>query len=60
MSGRRGPVVLHAPRDLFSAEVDPPVALPVACAAPGAPTADQLAAIMTMLEGASEISSAFR
>ncbi|NNF79427.1 MAG: thiamine pyrophosphate-binding protein, partial [Rhizobiales bacterium] len=52
MSGRRGPVVLHAPRDLFSAEIDPPMISPVTCAAPGAPTAEQLARITALLEGA--------
>ncbi|MCP5085011.1 MAG: thiamine pyrophosphate-binding protein [Alphaproteobacteria bacterium] len=52
MSGRRGPVVLHAPRDLFSHEIDPPTVSPVTCAAPGAPTAEQLTQIMALLEGA--------
>lgn len=52
MSGRRGPVVLHAPRDLFSAEIEPPHAAPVVCAEPGAPTQDQLAQIMALLNAA--------
>lgn len=49
MSGRRGPVVLHAPRDLFSAEIAPPTVPPLTWAAPGAPTADQLNQIMALL-----------
>ncbi len=53
MSGRRGPVVLHAPRDLFAAEMDPPSPQPLAHAEPGAPTTRQLDQIMAQLEGAS-------
>ena len=49
MSGRRGPVVLHAPRDLFSAEIEPPEANPLTWAEPGAPTAEQIEKIMSLL-----------
>ncbi len=39
MSGRRGPVVLHVPRDLFAAEVPPPSPGPVVIAHAGPPSA---------------------
>ena len=52
MSGRRGPVVLHVPRDLFAAEVAAlhPVAVKIARAGP--PAADDVAAISAMIAGA--------
>ncbi len=52
MSGRRGPVVLHAPRDLFSAEIDPPDVTELACAEPGAPSAEQVQKIVSLLADA--------
>ncbi len=51
-SGRRGPVVLHAPRDLFSAEIAAPVTAPLTWAAAGGPTGDQLAEIVALLKAA--------
>ena len=39
MSGRRGPVVLHVPRDLFAAAVAVPDPAPVRVATPGPPAA---------------------
>lgn len=53
MSGRRGPVVLHAPRDLFSAEVEPPSLGMLTSVQPGAPTAVQTGQIIELLSGAS-------
>jgi acetolactate synthase-1/2/3 large subunit/sulfoacetaldehyde acetyltransferase len=52
MSGRRGPVVLHVPRDVFAAEVEAPRPGPVVIAQAGPPPADRLAAIGAMLEEA--------
>ncbi|MEM7429621.1 MAG: thiamine pyrophosphate-binding protein [Pseudomonadota bacterium] len=52
MSGRRGPVVLHAPRDLFSAEIDAPETGPLPVAEPGGPTAEQTGQIMSLLRSA--------
>ena len=49
MSGRRGPVVLHAPRDLFSAEIDPPESATLTWAEPGAPTPEQVERIISLL-----------
>ena len=49
MSGRRGPVVLHVPRDVFAAEVEAPTTGPVHVARGGPPPAEQLAAIAAML-----------
>ena len=49
MSGRRGPVVLHIPRDLFSARVPPPVPGPVTIARPGPAAPDDVAQILTLL-----------
>ena len=37
MSGRRGPVVLHVPRDLFSVDIARPPVRPVAAAQPAVP-----------------------
>ncbi len=52
MSGRRGPVVLHVPRDLFAAEVPPPSPGPVVIAHAGPPSADDVTAVGTMLSEA--------
>ncbi|MEM7375979.1 MAG: thiamine pyrophosphate-binding protein [Pseudomonadota bacterium] len=52
MSGRRGPVVLHVPRDLMSAEVPTPPAEPVRVARAGGPAAADLADIKTHLANA--------
>ena len=49
MSGRRGPVVLHAPRDLFPAEIDPPESATLTWAEPGAPTPEQVERIISLL-----------
>jgi acetolactate synthase-1/2/3 large subunit/sulfoacetaldehyde acetyltransferase len=49
MSGRRGPVVLHVPRDLFAAEIDAPVAGPVTVARAGPPRPEDVTAIIDML-----------
>ncbi len=51
-TGRRGPVVLHVPRDLFAAEVPAidPVAIKVAQSGPAAPT--DIEAIAAMLSAA--------
>jgi len=49
MSGRRGPVVLHVPRDLFAAEIAAPEAGPIRIARAGPPDAADLAAIAGML-----------
>ena len=53
MSGRRGPVVLHVPRDLFAAEVAEPTGAPASFAQAGPPGPDQLARIMGLLTDAS-------
>ncbi|WP_282610648.1 thiamine pyrophosphate-binding protein [Pelagibius sp. Alg239-R121] len=47
MSGRRGPVVLHVPRDLFAAQVEASVSDPVLIARGGPPAEADIA---TMLE----------
>ncbi len=52
MSGRRGPVVLHAPRDLFSAEIDLPDATALSWAEPGAPSEKQVEKIVALLADA--------
>ncbi|MEM1198793.1 MAG: thiamine pyrophosphate-binding protein [Pseudomonadota bacterium] len=52
MSGRRGPVVLHAPRDLFSAEIDPPDTTALSWAEPGAPSQMQAEKIIALLADA--------
>ncbi|MEX0302982.1 MAG: thiamine pyrophosphate-binding protein, partial [Leisingera sp.] len=51
-SGRRGPVVLHVPRDLFAAEVPAidPVSVNIARPGPAAP--EDISAIATMLSNA--------
>ena len=52
MSGRRGPVVLHVPRDLFAAEVAAIDPSPVKIAKAGPPAAPDVAAISEMISGA--------
>lgn len=49
MSGRRGPVVLHVPRDLFAAQVPVPVSGPVRIARAGPPPAEDVATIVDMV-----------
>lgn len=49
MSGRRGPVVLHVPRDLFAAEVAPPPSGPVVPAKSGPPAAETVVQIVALL-----------
>ena len=49
MSGRRGPVVLHVPRDLFSANVSPPVSSAVSIARSGPAPARELENILSLL-----------
>ena len=49
MSGRRGPVVLHVPRDLFAAEVEAPSPGPVTIAQAGPPSAEDIAATLTII-----------
>ncbi|WP_166416918.1 thiamine pyrophosphate-binding protein [Cochlodiniinecator piscidefendens] len=51
-SGRRGPVVLHVPRDLFAEMILANDPAPVNIARPGPAAADDLAAIAEMLSGA--------
>ena len=52
MSGRRGPVVLHVPRDVFAAEVTEPAPGPVTIARTGPPSPADTAEIVTMLSRA--------
>lgn len=52
MSGRRGPVVLHAPRDLMAAQVPPPPPGPVRIARAGPPAPEDVAAIRAMIADA--------
>ncbi|WP_170464992.1 thiamine pyrophosphate-binding protein [Ruegeria arenilitoris] len=51
-SGRRGPVVLHVPRDLFAAEVPTIEPAPVNIARPGPASPADVAAIAELLHGA--------
>ena len=53
MSGRKGPVVLHVPRDVFAAEVDAPSTSPIEFAQAGPPDADDVKRILKMLGNAS-------
>lgn len=53
MSGRRGPVVLHVPRDLFAAKVEPPGPGPVKIAKAGPPSPVDVEAVASMLSKAS-------
>lgn len=50
LSGRRGPVVVHVPRDLMAARVPAPDAGPVVIARPGPPPRAELARIVDMLQ----------
>lgn len=52
MSGRRGPVVLHVPRDIFAARVEPPGTGAVQPARPGQPTGADLDRIIGAVEAA--------
>ena len=52
MSGRRGPVVLHVPRDLMSAEITPIERKPVIHAVAGAPAQDAISEILQLLSTA--------
>ena len=52
MSGRRGAVVLHVPRDLMAAEIEAPAPGPVKIAKAGPPAADDIAAIKALIAGA--------
>ena len=52
MSGRRGPVVLHVPRDVFAASVAPPPPGPVTIARGGPPRPEDVAAIMGLVSEA--------
>ena len=52
MSGRRGPVVLHVPRDLFAAEVAAPRVRALEVAQAGPPSASFLAALTDLLAAA--------
>ncbi|WP_170328460.1 thiamine pyrophosphate-binding protein [Ruegeria arenilitoris] len=51
-SGRRGPVVLHVPRDLFAAEVPAFDPAPVNIARPGPAAPDDIAAMAELLSSA--------
>ncbi|KIC16315.1 thiamine pyrophosphate-binding protein [Leisingera sp. ANG-Vp] len=51
-SGRRGPVVLHVPRDLFAAEVPAIDPKPVNIARPGPAAPEDISAIATLLSNA--------
>ena len=52
MSGRRGPVVLHVPRDLMSAKVALPAQGPVRIAKAGPPADEDVVAIKAMIASA--------
>lgn len=52
MSGRRGPVVLHVPRDLFAAKIPLPTADPVQFARPSRPTGADIDDILRALSEA--------
>jgi acetolactate synthase-1/2/3 large subunit/sulfoacetaldehyde acetyltransferase len=52
LSGRRGPVVLHIPRDLFAAEIDAPAPRPIATAQAGPPRPQDVAEIVALLKQA--------
>lgn len=51
-SGRRGPVVLHVPRDLFAAQVQAIEPTPINYAQPGPAAAEHVAAMAEMIAGA--------
>ncbi|NNE79198.1 MAG: thiamine pyrophosphate-binding protein [Silicimonas sp.] len=52
MSGRRGPVVLHVPRDLMAAQVSLPASAPIRVARAGGPSAEDLGAIKDLISKA--------
>ncbi|MGY8997127.1 MAG: thiamine pyrophosphate-binding protein, partial [Alphaproteobacteria bacterium] len=52
MSGRRGPVVLHVPRDIFAADVPAGTLIRHGQHQAGAPDPGQIAAILSLLTGA--------
>ena len=52
MSGRRGPVVLHVPRDLFAASIPSQNLSAPTVAQPGAPTKSDIASVIGHLQGA--------
>lgn len=52
MSGRRGPVVLHVPRDLMAARVVAPTPAPVRIARAGPPASEDVASIKAVIGGA--------
>ena len=52
MSGRRGPVVLHVPRDLFAARIDVPGFGGLDVARPGGPDRRDIGTIVDLLRGA--------
>lgn len=54
MSGRRGPVVLHVPRDIFAAEISAPSVGPITIAKAGGPSPEDLTAIADHLKGAAK------
>lgn len=54
MSGRRGPVVLHVPRDLFSDEIEAFTAKALPVAKSGPPAATDIEAISNLLENAKQ------
>ncbi|MXZ81233.1 MAG: thiamine pyrophosphate-binding protein [Gammaproteobacteria bacterium] len=49
LSGRPGPVVLHVPRDLFRADVEPASPEPVRIARAGPPAPEDIASIIALL-----------
>lgn len=52
MSGRRGPVVLHVPRDLFAAQIAAPATGPITVAKAGPPRDEDVTAIIDLLKKA--------
>ncbi|MGI9372402.1 MAG: thiamine pyrophosphate-binding protein [Hyphomicrobiales bacterium] len=52
MSGRRGPVVLHVPRDVMAEEIPAPEANPLSLGRPGPPPTEDVAHILDMLSDA--------
>jgi len=52
MSGRKGPVVLHVPRDLWAAEIPAPKVEPVTIAQAGPPAAEEIDRIITLMSKA--------
>ncbi len=54
MSGRRGPVVVHVPRDVFAADIAPPAVGPVEIARAGAPSVEQIAKAVALLKAAKQ------